>query len=320
MQPLIYLSFAPDRYPAGGVESVRALATGYEISVADPDDALEPQFERVEIMYGWAPKLDLPAMPNLRWFQQAGAGADWLDRNPEFRGSPVTLTNASGVCAIPISEHMLGLLLALARDLPASVRSQKDHQWGRRGRQVFELAGKRVLVLGGGAIGARFALLCAAMDMEVVALRRNPVASEDGAIRTVGPDDLAVELSLADVIANTLPLTSETRHILGRSQFDAMRDGAIVLNIGRGGTIDEGAMIDALRRGKLLGAGLDVFEKEPLPEESPLWEMDNVIITSHYSGSTPSYNERAFAIFLDNLERYLRDEPLRNVVDKDLGY
>ena len=176
------------------------------------------------------------------------------------------------------------------------------------------------MLLGVGAIGARFARLCAACDMKVVGLRRDPSRDSVGVSRMVGPSDLSEELPLADVVANTLPLTAETRHMLGRTEFQRMKQGAVVLNIGRGATIDESAMIDALNSGKLRGAGLDVFETEPLPAESPLWDMENVIITSHHAGETPNYSARAFEIFADNLERYLRGADLRNVVDKQLGY
>ena len=136
----------------------------------------------------------------------------------------------------------------------------------------------------------------------------------------VGMDALRTELPAADVVANTLPLTDETRKMIGPQEIALMKNGAIIINIGRGGTIDEQAMIAALKSGKLRAAGLDVFETEPLPEDSPLWEMDQVVLTPHYSGLTPRYNERVWEIFRDNLTRYLNGTPLRNVVDKELGY
>jgi phosphoglycerate dehydrogenase-like enzyme len=136
----------------------------------------------------------------------------------------------------------------------------------------------------------------------------------------VGPDSIRAELPDADIIVNTLPLTPETHHILGPAEFEVVKHGTYLVNIGRGKTIDETAMIEALHDGRLSGAGLDVFETEPLPEDSPLWDMENVIITPHYSGLNPKYNQRVWEIFADNLERYVHGRELRNVVDKSLHY
>ena len=136
----------------------------------------------------------------------------------------------------------------------------------------------------------------------------------------IGPERLAEALPEADFVVLTVPLTPDTRHMIGERELRLMKPTALIVNIGRGGTIDEAALIRALAEGWIAGAGLDVFEKEPLPTDSPLWGMENVIITAHYAGATPHYNERALAIFLDNLRRYKAGEPLRNVVDKTLGY
>jgi len=321
MKPVVHLGIDPATYPDGAVETVQSRAPDYEILVTTDRSRIETQLERIEISLGSFPHDLLPAATALRWLQQAGAGTDWLARHKEAHELSFVLTNASGVHAIPISEHMLGFLLALARAFPASVRGQRERVWeGNRHHDLFELAGMRVLLLGVGAIGARFARLCAACDMEVVGVRRDPSAPVEGVAQMVGPGALIDELGRADVVANTLPYTSETHHLLGRREIEAMKPGAIIINIGRGGTIDEAAMVEALRSGHLRAAGLDVFEEEPLPEDSPLWDMDNVLLTPHYSGLTPHYNERVFEIFLDNLERFQKGEPLRNVVDKKLGY
>ena len=318
---IIHLGINPEGYPAGAVEAVQSRAPDYELLVSTDRSEIERHLERIEISLAHLPHDLFASAPSLRWFQQAGAGADWLDRYPAVRELPFVLTSASGVHAIPISEHMFGFLLALARAFPKAIRGQSRGVWTRSDDpDVFEIAGKRVLVLGVGAIGERFARLCAANEMEVVGLRRNPEVPAAGVGRMVGMDKLHDELPHTDIVANTLPLTSETRHFLGRKEFALLKEGAIVVNIGRGATIDEKALVDALRSGKVRAAGLDVFEAEPLPEDSPLWEMEQVLITAHYSGSTPAYNDRVFDIFLDNLDRYVRGEPLRNVVDKTVGY
>jgi phosphoglycerate dehydrogenase-like enzyme len=136
----------------------------------------------------------------------------------------------------------------------------------------------------------------------------------------VGPDGLAEVLGSADFVVNILPFTDSTKHLLGAREFEVMKSSTYLINVGRGGTVDERALIEALNNGVIAGAGLDVFEQEPLPDDSPLWAMPNVLITSHYGGATPLYHERAINIFLDNLQRYRNGQPLRNVVDKQLGY
>jgi D-2-hydroxyacid dehydrogenase (NADP+) len=321
VKPIIHLGIDPDTYPDGAVARVTALADGYEILVTTERDEIERHLDRIEVALARFPNDLIPKAPALRWVQQQGAGADWLTRHPEVRSHDFTLTNASGVHAVPLSEQMLGYLLALGRGFPASIRGQHDRIWhGNRDPDLFELADKRVLILGVGAIGERFAVLCKACGMETVGMRRDPSIPADGVDRMVGPGALHAELPGADVVASTLPYTEETHHLLGRTEFDLMPDGVIIVNIGRGGTIDEAAMVEALRSGKIRAAGLDVFETEPLPEDSPLWDMENVLLTPHYGGLTPRDNERVFDIFVDNLERYLRGDELQNVVDKRVGY
>jgi phosphoglycerate dehydrogenase-like enzyme len=151
-------------------------------------------------------------------------------------------------------------------------------------------------------------------------VRRNPERGAAGVEAMFGPNRLLDVLPEADFVVITAPLTDETRGMIGERELRAMRPTAYIVNIGRGGIVDEDALICALQEGRIAGAGLDVFETEPLPEDSPLWKMENVVITAHYAGATPHYDERAMAIFLDNLRRYKAGEPLRNVVDKKLGY
>lgn len=321
MKAVLLLGIDPETYPENAVSTVRSLASDYEIVVTTDRDEIEGVIDRVEIALAHIPRDLMATAPSLKWYQQVGAGADWLDRYPDIVDAEFTITNASGVHAVPISEHMLAFLLSAARGFPSSIRGQREKIWSENRKQnLFELADKRCLLLGVGAIGERFARLAAACDMEVIGLRRDPSKPAEGVRRMVGPDALRDELPQADVVANTLPLTPETRHIIGRAEIEIMKPGSYIVNIGRGGTIDEAAMIDALKSGHLAGAGLDVFEEEPLPESSPLWEMDNVIITPHYSGLTPRYNERVFDIFCRNLERYLAGDELLNVVDRKLRY
>jgi phosphoglycerate dehydrogenase-like enzyme len=171
-----------------------------------------------------------------------------------------------------------------------------------------------------GAIGEETAKIAAALNMRVIGVRRDPSVGAEGVERMVGNDQLLEVLPEADFVVLTVPLTQETAGMIGERELRAMKQSAYIINIGRGKTIDQDALIRALQEGQIAGAGLDVTDPEPLPEDSPLWDLENVIITAHYSGLTPHYNERAMEIFMDNLRRYQAGEELRNVVNKNLGY
>jgi phosphoglycerate dehydrogenase-like enzyme len=275
----------------------------------------------IEVAAAGFPRELLVHAPSLRWYQQWGAGANWLMDCPEAIEQDWILTNVSGMHAIQISEHIFAFLLAFARALPESCRAQHRREWLRQHQTgVFELYGKTALVIGLGPIGRRTVELAGAFGMHILGVRRDPTRSVPGIDELVGPDGIDDLLPAADFVIVTVPLTPETQGWITTQQFRLMKPSAYLINIGRGGTIVERDLVQALRENRIAGAGLDVFETEPLPEESPLWEMKNVIITAHYSGRTPHYTERAMEIFLDNLERYQAGEPLRNVVDKQLGY
>ncbi len=316
---------------------VRRLAPDLPLVQTADKEFIENIVGEIEIAVGNFPYDLLPEAKKLRWFQQWSAGADWLLDHPAVQDLPFVLTNASGVHAIPISEHILAVLLSFGRNLPQAWRAQQQRVWMQEGsaeqengqqgdlrhytrEDTFEVAGKTMLLIGVGEIGERTAKIAQALEMEVIALRHNPDHESPAVDETVGADELLEVLPKADVVVSTVPLTKATHHMLDERAFAAMKDGALLINIGRGPTVDEQALIAALQSGKLGGAGLDVFEHEPLGADSPLWQMDNVIITPHSSGVTPHYNDRAFALFLANLERYLAGEQLDNVVDKKQGY
>jgi D-2-hydroxyacid dehydrogenase (NADP+) len=325
---VLLVCLPPDRLSEADAARVRAAAPDMRVVVTEDRATIEDLLDEVEIAAGWFP-LDLIAQaPNLRWLQQWGAGVDWLMREPEVAQLDFTLTNASGVHAIPISEQILAYLLAFARQLPAAVRAQERGTWQKTKREdLFELAGKTMLLIGVGAIGERTAAIASALGIRVLGIRRNPDKVRDDAARgasgvaaVYAPDRLLDLLPEADFVVLTVPLNRATQGMIGERELRAMKDTAYLVNIGRGGTIQEQALILALREGWIAGAGLDVFAEEPLPTTSPLWAMENMIITAHYAGLTPHYDQRALAIFLDNLRRYQAGEPLRNVVDKTEGY
>lgn len=290
-------------------------------------EELEEIADSIEVVFGQVPNELLANASSLKWWQLQGAGADSLP--PEVAAQGVAVTNASGVHAEPISEHLLANMLAFSRDLPGAFRYQKAHRWHYESPPpVFELAGKRVLLLGTGAIGAAFARKAKALGMKVVGIRRSGGSSSSAEAgeerspfdRLSGPEAVNRELPHADFLVITLPLTAETRGLIGEHELARMPKSSYVLNIGRGPIIEQNALIAALRDGTISGAGLDVFDPEPLPEDSPLWDMDNVIITTHYAGLTPKYSQRLWSIFLDNLARYVAGEELKNTVDLKKGY
>ncbi|MDQ4074722.1 MAG: D-2-hydroxyacid dehydrogenase [Chloroflexota bacterium] len=317
----ILISFKPDVLADEHLTQIERLAPDARVVVTDNRDEMEALLEEIEIVAGWVPTEVILEAPNLRWVQQWSAGADWLLQHPEVVEKDFILTSTSGIHAIQITEHIFALLLAFARRLHDAVRAQSRQEWwSPQGETLFELEGKTLLLIGVGAIGERTAQVATAMGMRVLGVRNNPSKTVPNVERMVGPDHLQELLPKADFVVLTVPLTDETRGMIGQSELQQMKPNAILINIGRGGTVDEESLARALQEGWIAGAGLDVFEEEPLPEESPLWDMDNVIITAHYAGATPHYHERAMAIFLDNLQRYQAGEPLRNVVDKTRGY
>ncbi len=318
---ILLLNLPPESVTEADLAQIRARVPHMEILHTRDRAEIQARLAEIEIAAGGFPHDLLSQARNLRWLQQWGAGADWLLRYPEAVELPFILTNASGVHAIPISEHIFAFLLAFARDLPNAFRGQCRREWrSYQEQEVFELAGQTLLLVGVGAIGQRTAQLAQAFGMRVLGIRRDPSRSVPGVDEMHGPEALDALLPQADAVVLTVPLTAETRHMIGEPQLRAMKPSAILVNIGRGGTIHEEALVQALREGWIRGAGLDVFETEPLPPDSPLWQMENVIITGHYSGKTPHYDRRAMEIFLDNLQRYVEGRPLRNVVDKRLGY
>lgn len=262
--------------------------------------------------------------PRLRWIQLTSAGVDRLLDAPVLRAG-ITVTTASGIHAVPISEYVIGAMIAFAKGFPRAWRAKAERAW-----QPYwpdELEGRTVGVIGLGAIGTRVARLAHHLEMRVLGVRRSAVQRALG--RDAGAPFLAEVLPLGDLgyllaesdyVVVAVPLTPDSRGLIGEAELRTMKRNAVIINVARGAVIDEGALVRALKEGWIAGAALDVFETEPLPGESELWGMENVLITPHVSGGTPRYMERAVELFCDNLRRYLAGEPLRNVVDPARGY
>lgn len=262
---------------------------------------------------------ELAAFPNFKWHQQTGAGADWLLRYPEVAGSSVLLTNASGVTAIPIAEHILALMFSLARRIPRFVKAQQQHEWYPRGRLV-ELDGATLGIIGLGAIGEKTAEKARGLNMKVIGLRRSPEKSSPHVDKMLGPDGLHELLEEADWVVLTTAMTPETLGMIGEPELRAMKESAHLINISRGEVVDEEILTRALEEGWIAGAGLDVFEREPLPVDSPLWDLRNVLVTAHFAGFTLKYGDKVTEIINDNIHRYVNGESLNNIIDKELCY
>ncbi len=268
---------------------------------------------------------DLARATRLRWFSSVAAGLDGIAR-PALLGRGVAVTNASGVHGPNIAEHVLALMLMFTRDLPRLYRAQLARRWEKessRRQGPDELTGQTLLIVGLGRIGEAIAARARPFGLRVVGVKRNASSRHDGGVAVdelCGLERLDDVLGRADHVCLAVPLTPDTHHLIDARRIARMRAGAYVYNISRGAVIDEAALVEALRAGKLAGAGLDVFEQEPLPQTSPLWEMPNVILTPHVAGFTPLYHRRAAALFAGNLERFLSGQPLQNRFDPARGY
>ena len=294
------------------------------VSVDEPAD-LPAALRDAEIFAGFQfPRAHFAAAPRLRWVHAASAGIE-ANLFPEMVASDIILTNSTGLHAVAIPEHVLGQMFALARNFHEAVRLQTRAEWNRFqviafGGGVRELTGSNVAVLGAGPIGVNVTRLAAALGMHVRVMRRDARQPVPGADGVYPPTALHELLAWADWVVCALPLTAETRRLIGAPELKAMRSSAALINVGRGETIDDAALVDALRAGGIAGAALDVFDREPLPADHPFWSQPNLLLTPHVSGYTPHYFEKVLALFEDNLDRYLHGRPLRNVVDKQLGY
>jgi phosphoglycerate dehydrogenase-like enzyme len=253
----------------------------------------------------------------LRWLHVGGVGIDWC-LFPELIESEVVLTNSRGVFDTSLPEYLLSLMLALVKDLPATMRAQQRHEWQHR--LLEPLTGGRAVILGAGSIARASGRLLRSLGLTVTLVGRTERDDEPGEGRIRAVADLPQLLPEADWLIALAPLTPQTRALVDAGVLARLPRGARFVNIGRGPTVVEADLVEALHSGALAGAALDVFEREPLPADSPLWDMPNVIVSPHIGGDEAG-TPLAFAdVFLANLRRYLAGEPLANVVDKQLGF
>ena len=274
----------------------------------------------VEIFFGFCSEDIFPHLPNIKWIQSSSAGMD-KHMYPALRQSDVVLTNAAGLYAKHVADQAFALLLGLARGIHESVRNQDKHQWGgRRSMPMIEIDGFKIGIVGMGGIGMEMAKRAKGFDMHVIAVDAYRTDKPDNVDELVGMDQLSNVMRQVDVVMIACPLTEETRGLINKDNLSVMQPTAFFINVARGPIVNEPDLIEILQAGTIAAAGLDVTEVEPLAADSPLWDFDNVIISPHSAGGSQHRIRRITEFFLDNLERYLKGEELKNVVNKQLGF
>ncbi|MBV9437039.1 MAG: D-2-hydroxyacid dehydrogenase [Acidobacteria bacterium] len=288
-------------------------------------DNLMDEIRDAEVLMGWQLRVDqFRAAQQLRWIHATTAAVHQL-MFPELVASEVRLTSSTEIHGPVVAEHAIALVCALAKGLAQTATYQERKHWGqqdlwRSRMRPQEIAGARLLVIGLGAIGKHAIPLAKGLGMRVFAVRQHPERGTEGADRVFSSDELESVLPQSDYVLLAAPLTSKTRALFGDRLFGAMRENACFLNVSRGALVDEAALERALRSHRIRAAALDVFQTEPLPADSSLWELDNLIITPHTAAITENLWERHYVRFTENLRRYTEGKPLLGEVDKQRGY
>ena len=303
------------------VEELRTAFPGVEFLYAATEEEQIRLLRDADALYGWPSRDVLLAAERLRWIQCPGTGIDAITKISELVDSDAVLTNMRGPHANPMADHVMGMIVTLAHRLHEMWDDQRASRWGTTydGRQV-ELSGSTMGILALGDIGAAVARRAHGFGMRVYAVDKHPRPPTPGVAEVWGLDRLDELLGVSDWFVVTAPLTSETRGLIDRDHLLKLKEGAYVIVISRGGIVDEDALADGLRSGRIAGTALDAVAEEPLPQSSPLWGMDNVLITPHSSALTPEMYEGRREIFKENLRRFLANEPFLYVCDKRAGF
>lgn len=279
--------------------------------------------DELEIIIGYASPKTLLSASNLKWYQQFGTGAEWLSEYPELKLREFILTSVSDNHCVPLAEHAFAFILAFTRQLAKAWKAQSELTWWRPDNDdkgLWDLDRKKMLILGYGSIGREVAKLAVAFGIEVTAVRSSVSSAVIEDVQICDFANCRNALNGADIVVNTLPLAPTTKKIVNREFLGGMKAGGFFVNVGRGGTVDECALVEALANGHIGGAGLDVFCEEPLSKDSPLWKLENVMITAHYAGASESIYHRFYDVAIDNLKRYNNGDRMRNMVDKRRVY
>jgi phosphoglycerate dehydrogenase-like enzyme len=311
------------------VVMVEAPADGRGDGGGPSPEALEAM-RGAEVYFGYGLPLPLfrvgsdPSRGALRWAHSAAAGVGG-SLYPEMRRSSIVLTNSAGIHAEPMAETVVAMILHFARGLDFAVRAQRERRWLKEPFEsadtpVGEVSAATVGILGLGGIGRAVARRMSAMGSRVIGVRRSAADAPAGVELLTGDDALQRLLGRSDFLVLSVPETADTRDLLDVERLRQLKPGAVLVNVSRGRVVDETALLDELLSGRLRGAALDVFRREPLPADSPLWELSNVLITPHVSATSRGFWKREAELMLENVRRYLAGEPLLKVVDKSAGY
>ena len=315
MQILINAKISPEH-----LDKIRAGFPGVEVLQAESAAEAVRLVQQAEVIVTWGHNFreEFLASPSLRWIHALSAGVEGLLLPPVVEGR-ILLSNSSGIHGIPIAEHTFALFLSFSRGLYRFGKYQAEKRW-QRDVPLSELRGKTLGIVGLGRIGLEVARLGNAFGMRVLGVKRNPGQPPEGVNRVVSMEGLELVLKESDFLVLTVPLTPETRGLIGAKELALMKPTAILVNVARGETVDEAALAEALKNGVIAGAGLDVFATEPLPADSPLWQLDNCIITPHCAAQSPQYLSRATDLFCRNLDAYIKGEALPTLVNPQRGY
>lgn len=303
------------------MEEIKEIAADYQVKRRS--ELTVEDYEAVEIMYAWNKaytSADLEKFTALKWFQAASAGVDYLPK--EITGNPhVQISNMSGIHAVPITESVFGYLLGTGRQLFTSQLQQANSQWVRPAHEkFFSLKDKTLVIFGTGNIGQEIARVAQTFGMTTIGINTNGRPIEHFS-ETYAMSQSQTVVQNADVIVSALPSTKATFHYFNEAWFSQLKATALFINIGRGQTVDEAAIANALTSGQIAGAYLDVFHTEPLPETSKLWQVENLFITPHITGHISHFAQETYPIFKENLESFIKNgQVTRNVVAKDKGY
>lgn len=289
-----------------------------EIDIVPIDLFDKSDSKKVTIIYGWSDKLPaIDTLTSLKWIQTFSAGVNYLPLE-ELAKRDVSVTTTSGIHGHQMTESILGMLFSYTRNIRESILKQEKCEWGIQHKGT-DLVGKRVLIFGTGSIAQQLAKVLVAFDCEVFGINRSGRQVENFN-QTFTYQEAQEMLHTMDIVINLMPGTTETYHYFNDCLFSAMKKGVIFINLGRGTSVDTNDLIHHVQTENIAFAALDVFEEEPLPKDSELWKLKNVLITPHISGATDQYNDRAFAVFSDNLTKFMNHDKLKNMVDMALGY
>lgn len=326
-------------FPASLIERLQAVSPRLKIHLHPTNKASDLPADLlpdIEILYTHRALPDPESVPNLRWVQFHFAGIDHAEQHP-LLSAPIQITTLSGAAMSQVAEFVLLCLLALGHRLPAILADRPKKRWSddrfERYRPL-ELRGSTVGLVGYGSVAREVARLCRAFGATVLATKRDLMHLDDPGYAVEGlgdpqaqlverlypPQALASMAALCDFLVVTVPLTADTRGLVGKRVLAQMKPTAYLIDVSRGGVVDHGALVEALTEKRIAGAALDVYPVEPLPENSPLWDLPNTILTPHIAGASGAYFERAATLFAENLQRYLAGQPLLNLYQPDRGY